>query len=85
MNGMECNELKILVVHDSNGNIDQIGVPEKGPGGEQMQMRPPAGLHVTEVDADHITDPNDYEQLRNLTTKFRLDTTSKQLVAVERA
>ncbi|MGC1890168.1 MAG: hypothetical protein WA709_29465 [Stellaceae bacterium] len=72
--------MKILVVHDEKGNIKSIGVPT-GPPGQEMQLRPEAGLEVTEVEASHIKDQNDHEQLRAIAKNFKVDTDSRTLLA----
>ena len=72
--------MKILVVYDEKGNIKSIGVP-MGPQGQEMQLKPEAGLEVTEVEASHIKDQNDHEQLRTIAKNFKVDTDSRTLLA----
>jgi hypothetical protein len=71
--------MKILVVHDDKGNIKSIGIP-MGPPGQEMQLKPEAGLEVTEVEASHIIDHNDHEHLHAIAKNFKVDTSSRTLV-----
>jgi len=72
--------MKILVMHDEQGNIKSIGVPI-GPPGQEMRLIPRAGLEVTEVEASHIRDHNDLEQLRAIAETFKVDAASRTLLA----
>lgn len=65
--------MKVLVMHDEQGNIRSVG----GYGSalsEPVRLKPHAGHHLTEVEAPNVKDEQDYQHLRELIEDFRIDT-----------
>ncbi len=52
--------MKVLVLHDEQGNILSLGVPDREFGG-QVSLLPEAGQQVTEVDFPSIKEAIDEE------------------------
>jgi hypothetical protein len=69
--------MKILVVHDAQGNIRSIGVPSIKSGGHAM-LKPPPGYHVTEIEAPDVRDEQDYEHLHAIREHFRIEVAGGQ-------
>ncbi len=64
--------MKVLVMHDKQGNIRSVGGYGSGLG-EPVKLKPHPGYHVTEVEAPNVKDEQDYPHLRELIEHFRID------------
>jgi hypothetical protein len=63
--------MKVMVVHDEQGNIRHLAVPAKEFDGK-IQLRPQSGRLVTEVELERVTeDPLDEGTLQYLETVVR--------------
>jgi hypothetical protein len=64
--------MKILVVHDTQGNIRSIGVPSTKSGGHAM-LKPQQGYQIAEIEAPDVRDELDYEHLHAIREHFRIE------------
>jgi hypothetical protein len=66
--------MKILVEHDYEGLIKAIGIPlSKSIDSGSATLVPRPGHQVTEVEASHVKSENDYDQLRQIKGKYRVE------------
>jgi hypothetical protein len=64
--------MRILVVHDDDGNIRSIGVPA-GQFSGQVRLHAPPGHVVTEVEVAELEDEQDQARLERLKSQFRVE------------
>ena len=69
--------MKILVMHDPQGNIKSIGVPSNKSGGHAM-LQPQPGYQIAEVEAPDVRDVQDYEHLHAIREHFRIRVVNAQ-------
>lgn len=73
--------MKVLVIHDKDGNIRSMGVVATSLTG-QVKLQAREGLHVSEVEVPDLRSEQDHEQLERLKAEYRIELGSdpKQLV-----
>lgn len=80
--------MKLLVIHDRQGNIESLAVPGPELAG-RIQMVPQKGKFVTEVDAPEIAgdilDQKNHERFLNIIQSYRIEVGRTRGVLVPRA